>query len=101
MSRRASMNRPRCGASRLSVDDLDDLVDARRMLVLHELRELRNPFALLGVRLAAPAAIVVLAHIEHTEGHDLIIIADVAHVIRALETGGHGLTRIPCTAIGL
>jgi hypothetical protein len=50
------------GAS--SVDDLDHLIDARSVDVLHEGGQAIHALVLLGIGLAAPAVIVVQGHIE-------------------------------------
>jgi hypothetical protein len=50
---------------------------------------------LLGVGLGAPPPVVVLAHIEEAERDDLVLVADVARVIRPLEAGRLAIARVP------
>src|SRR3954452_24305837 len=80
------------------LDDVDDFVDAGDVLVLHERGQPVDALVLLRVRLGAPAAVVVDAHVEEAEGDDLVLVADVARVVGALEARRLVVTRVPRAA---
>ena len=85
-------------ARRLLLDGVDDLVDAGHVLVRDKGREVIDSPRLLGVGLGAPLVVVVLGHVEEPERDDLVLVADVARVVGALEAGRHGLAGFPGTA---
>src|SRR4051812_8279082 len=95
--RRSARPRGGCSTSRraLVVDRVDHLVHARHAVVLDERRQLVDALVLLRVGLAAPAVVVVDRHVEQAERDDLVLVADVAGVVGALEARRLVLARIP------
>src|SRR6185312_4228979 len=71
----------------LLADLLDHLVDARDVVVLDERRERVHARVLLRFVLAAPAVPVVLRHVEDAERDHLVLVAHVARVVDALQSG--------------
>src|SRR5438128_1778849 len=67
------------------------------MLVLDEGGETIHPGGLPVVRLATPSAVVVDAHVEQAERDHLVLVADIAGVVGALEARRPFLPWIPRT----
>src|SRR5215207_2817687 len=79
----------------LLLDDVDDPVDAGDMLVLHERREPVVALRLCRVDVRPPAAVVLDGHVEQPAGDDLVLVADVARVVRALKARRLVIARVP------
>jgi hypothetical protein len=89
---RASSAKTHC---ELLLDDVDDPVDAGDMLVLHERREPVDALRLCRVDVRPPAAVVLDGHVEQPAGDDLVLVADVARVVRALKARRLVIARVP------
>src|SRR4051794_24795831 len=84
--------------ARLLLDDLDDLVHAGDVIVLDERREPVDTLVLCRVGVRSPTVVLVDGHVEQPERDDLVLVADVARVVGALEARRLVLARVPRSA---
>src|SRR3954447_6297419 len=86
------------GVAISGIDGVDHLVDAGGVLVLDERGDRLDALALLLLGLAAPLVVVVARRVEQPERDHLVLVADVARVVGALEAGRRVVTRVPRAA---